>query len=109
MFKKKLSCQYTLLGQLFCNPHRILKCRKSYFSLNIVGMPYPGLPVNLKLHLWHTICRLILTFELETVYFNRATYGKLESLQGTIVKAFIGLSRYSLLLQAGDGSWYLTY
>ena len=30
---------------------RILKCRKSYFSLNNVGMPYPGLPIDLKLHL----------------------------------------------------------
>ena len=74
---------------------RIFKCRKSYFSLNNVGMPYPGLPVDLKLHLWHTICRPILTFGLETVYLNRAMYSKLESLQGTIVKAFLGLSRYS--------------
>ena len=38
---------------------RILKCRESYFSLNNVGMPYPGLPVDLKLKLWHTICRPI--------------------------------------------------
>ena len=58
-------------------------------------MPYPGLPVDLKLHFWHTICRLILIFGLETVYLNRAMYIKLESLQGTIVKAFLGLSRYS--------------
>ena len=68
---------------------RIFKC------LNNVGMPYPGLPVDLKLHLWHTICRPILTFGLKTVYLNRAMYSKLESLQGTIVKAFLGLSRYS--------------
>ena len=58
-------------------------------------MPYPGLPVDLKLHFWHTICRPILIFGLETVYLNRAMYIKLESLQGTIVKAFLGLSRYS--------------
>ena len=74
---------------------RILKCRMSYFSLNNVGMPYPGLPVDLKLNLWHTICRHILTFGLETVYLNRAMYGKLVSIQGTIVKAFLGLSMYS--------------
>ena len=24
----------------------ILRCRKSYFSLKNVGMPYPGLPVD---------------------------------------------------------------
>ena len=67
---------------------------KSYFSLNNVCMPYPGLPVDLKLHLWHTIC--------ETVYLNRAIYGKLESLQGTIVKAFLGLryTHHSKLLTA---------
>ena len=58
-------------------------------------MPYPGLPVDPKLHLWHTICHPILTFVLKTVYLNRAMYGKLESLQATIVKAFLGLSRYS--------------
>ena len=58
-------------------------------------MPYPGLPVDLRLHLWHTICRPILTFGLETVYLNRAMYSKLESLQGTIVKIFLGMSRYS--------------
>ena len=74
---------------------RILKCRKSSFSLNNVGMPYPGLPVDLKLHLWHAICRPILTLELETVYLNRVKYGKLESLQGTIVKAFLCLSSHS--------------
>ena len=62
--------------------------KMSYFSLNNVGMPYPGLPVDLKLHLWHTICRPILTFRLETVYLNRAMYGKLGSL--------------------ADGSWYET-
>ena len=64
---------------------RIVKCRKSYFSLNNVGMPFSGLPVDLKLHLWHTICRPLLTFGLETVYSNRTMYGELESLQGTIV------------------------
>ena len=63
---------------------RILRCRKSYFSFN---------NVDLKLHFWHTICRPI--FGLETVYLNRAMYIKLKSLQGTIVKAFLGLSRYS--------------
>ena len=88
---------------------RILRCRKSYFSLNNVGMTYPGLPVDLKLHFWHTICRPILIFGLETVYLNRAMYIKLESLQGTIVKAFLGLSRYSHHSQVDDGSWYLTY
>ena len=71
------------------------RCRKSYFSFNNVGTPYLGLPVDLKLHFWHTICRLILIFGLETVYLNRAMYIKLELLQGTIVKAFLGLSRYS--------------
>ena len=53
------------------------------------------IPVDLKLHLWHTICRPILIFGLETVHLNRPMYGKLESLQGTIVKALLGLSRYS--------------
>ena len=70
--------------------NQVDKCHKSYFILNNVGMPYPGLPVDLKLHLWHTR-----TFGLETVYLSRAMYGKLESLQGTVVKAFLGLSRYS--------------
>ena len=83
---------------------RVLKYRKSYFSLNIVGMPYPGLPVDLKLHLWHAICMSsYFNLRLETVYLNGAVYGKL---QGTLVKTFLGLSRYS---QVADGSWYLTY
>ena len=58
-------------------------------------MPYPDLSVDLKLHLWHTMCRPVLTFRLETAYLNRTMYGKLESLQGTIVKGFLGLIRYS--------------
>ena len=74
---------------------RILRCRKSYFSFNNVGMPYPGLPADLKLRFRHTMCRPILIFGLETVHLNRAMYIKLESLQGTIAKAFLGLSRYS--------------
>ena len=53
---------------------------KSYFSFYNVGMPYLGLSVDLKPHLWHAICRPILTFGLNTVYLNRAMYGKLESL-----------------------------
>ena len=56
-------------------------------------MPYPGLPVDLKLHLWHAICMSsYFNLRLETVYLNRAMYGKL---QGTLVKKFLGLSRYS--------------
>ena len=75
----------------------IFKCRKSYLSLNNGGICHTnGLPVDLKLHLWHTIiCRPILTFGLETVHLNRAMYSKFESIQGTIVQSFLGLSRYS--------------
>ena len=58
-------------------------------------MPYPGFPVDLRLHLLHTICRPILTFGPGTVFLIRAMCRKLESLQGTIVKSFLGLSRYS--------------
>ena len=36
-----------------------------------------------------------LTFGLETVHLNKAMYSKLESLQGTIVKSCLGLSRCS--------------
>ena len=50
----------------------ILRCRKSYFSLNNVGMPYPGLPVDLK--------QCILSSNRCRVQF---------------VKAFLGLSKYS--------------
>ena len=60
-------------------------------------MPYLGLPVDLKLHLWHTICRPVLTFGLETVYLNRAMNGKRESLQGTAFH-FTGGFISSLLL-----------
>ena len=100
-----------ILGTVFSNDgksvkhvdSRILKCRQSYYGLSCIGMPYPGLPVDLKCHIWQTICRPILTFGLETMFLSKTMLSRLNSLQGSIIKNFLALSkqsRHSKLLQA---------
>ena len=62
-------------------------------DIMLYGATVPGLQKMIDKCLVYS--NTILTFVLETVYLNRAMYGKLQSLQGTIVKAFLGLNRYS--------------
>ena len=83
--------------------HRMKKCRGSYFSLDSSGMAYPGLPVDIKAHMWNSICRPTLTYGLETVTLSETLTRELESLQGFLIKRSLGLSKYShhtKLLQA---------
>ena len=35
---------------------RINKCRQAYHSLGNTGMPYPGLPIEIKMYLYKSVC-----------------------------------------------------
>ena len=74
---------------------RILKCHQSYYVLSCIGMPYPGLPVDLKCHIWQTTCRPILTFCLETMFLSKTMLSRLNSLQGSIIKNLLALTKHS--------------
>ena len=92
-----------MLGVLFSsnghsNPHvknRIMKCRRSFYSLSGCGMSFPGFNVYIKTYIWDSVCVSTLKHGLETMYLSNTQSKKLESLQGTLWKSSLGLSIHS--------------
>ena len=84
---------------------RSQKCRKSMYSLNSIGMCYPGLNSVSKSHLYKSICLPTLCYGLESINITDKCMKTLESTQGGIMKQVCGLSkisRHSNLLRALD-------
>ena len=58
------STELYVLGIIFTNDgksekhvhKRIQKCRQAFYSMSFSGMSYPGLPTDIKSHLWKTVC-----------------------------------------------------
>jgi len=85
--------------------NRISKCKRSMYSLNSIGMCYPGLNTSSKTHLYKTICLPSLTYGMESLNVNQKCIKQLESAQGCIVKQVCGLNKrahHSPLLRALD-------
>ena len=67
-----------MLGVLFSsdghsNPHvnnRIMKCRRSFYSLSGCGMSFPGPNVDIKTYIWDSVCVSTLKYDLETMYLS---------------------------------------
>ena len=84
---------------------RISKARQAFFSLGGAGMPYPGLPVDIKTALYKAVCVPSLYYGLETVSISDASTKKIDSFQGFLIKKCLGLSKYnrhSVLLRSLD-------
>ena len=82
---------------------RINNCRRVYYSYNNVGLCYPGLHTDAKKYLWTTICQPVLTYGAECVNLSKNVISQMESMQGTLVKNFLGIgkrSHHSQLLRA---------
>ena len=103
---KKLNgglCTLEMMGVLFSsdgysNPHvnnRIMKCRRSFYSLSGCGMSFPESNVDIKNYIWDSVCVSTLKYCLETMYLSNTQIKKLESLQGTLLKSSPGLSVHS--------------
>ena len=84
---------------------RIQKCKRSVYSMSNVGMPYPGLNTNSKVHLFKTICQPTLMYGVESLDLSNKCVNSIQSTQGCIMKQVCGLSkrsRHSAILQALD-------
>jgi hypothetical protein len=46
--------------------HRAQKCRRSFYGLSALGLPYPGCDVAVKRYLLQTICQPVLLYGAET-------------------------------------------
>ena len=46
------------------------KCRQAYLSLDNTGMPYPGLPIDIKMYLYKTVCLPTLRFGMEIMFLS---------------------------------------
>ena len=84
---------------------RISCCRRSYYGLSDIGMCYPGLPTDVKCHLWRSICVPSLVYGFDAISINTSLQLKLESVQGSLIKQGLGLYKtchFTSLLQALD-------
>ena len=82
---------------------RMNKCKRSMFSLSNIGMSYPGLNTNSKVHLYKTICQPTLMYGLDCLSLTKRNIDDVQATQGRIMKHVCGLgkrSRHSALLQA---------
>ena len=82
---------------------RASSCRRAYYGLSDIGMCYPGLPSDVKSYLWKSVCAPCLLYGCDTLYIGNIEMQSLETVQGTLVKQCLGLtkrSRHSYLLKA---------
>ena len=82
---------------------RMQKCRRAYYSLQDVGMKYPGCSSDVKAYLWNSICQPVLLYGSDSYNMSAKVLKDLESTQSTLVKNCLGLSKRSKsshLLQA---------
>ena len=71
-------------------------------------MTYPGLPTDIKSHLWRTACCPALLYGMEAVSLSKIQLKNIESTQGYSIKQSLGLSKYShhsKILTAVNVSW----
>ena len=93
----------TILGTVYNNDgnydthveNRIQACRRSIYSLQDIGMCYPGLKCDTKAHIWKTVGRPTLTSGMDCLPLVMRHYNKLESTQGSVMKRCLGISKRS--------------
>jgi hypothetical protein len=87
-------------------PHinnRISKARRSMYRYREAGFNYPGLASDAKAHIWQSVGVRSLTYGMDCIYMTEPQKHKLESAQGSTIKAVLGIgkrSHHSSLLSA---------
>ncbi len=100
-----------ILGVNFCSSarydehikSRVHKCKRSMYSLSNVGMCYPGLKTESKVHLYKTTCLPTLMYGLDCISLTKRNIHDIQSAQGSVMKNVCGLSKrshHSAFLQA---------
>ena len=82
---------------------RIKSCRQCLYSLQPVGMCYPGLATDAKVHLWKMICLPTLIYGSDALHMDKSDLQRLNSAQGCAIKSLLGLGKrahHTKLLQA---------
>jgi len=82
---------------------RINAAQKAFYGLQGAGLCFRGVSPEVSAHMYAVGVRSVLTYGCEAVRISNATLKKLESTQGKLVKAFLGLrktSHTSPLIQA---------
>ena len=69
--------------------------RQAYYSLDNTGMPYPGLPIDIKMYFYQSVCLPTLLFGMEIMFLSDKLIKKLESSQASLMKRLLGLSKFS--------------
>ena len=75
--------------------NRLNKCRQSFYSLNSLGMSYPGAATEVQAHLYKSICQPVLTYGMECMSNSKDQFRRMESIQGRLIKQCLGLSKRS--------------
>ena len=75
--------------------NRLNKCRQSFYSLNSLGMSYPGAAPEVQAHLYKSICQPVLTYGMECMSNSKDQFRRMESIQGRLIKQCLGLSKRS--------------
>jgi hypothetical protein len=82
---------------------RINAAQKAFYGLQEAGLCFRGVSPEVSAHVYKVGVRSVLTYGCEALRISSATMRKLESTQGKLVKAFLGLrktSHTSPLIQA---------
>ena len=66
--------------------NRLNKCRQSFYSLNSLGMSYPGAAPEVQAHLYKSICQPVLTYGMECMSNSKDQFRRMESIQGRLIK-----------------------
>ena len=102
-----------ILGITFCknamyNNHvdnRLSSCRRCMFSLQELGVTYPGLNTDVKMYLWNTMGVPTMLYGTEAINLCHNDINKLASCQGTNIKRCLGIpkrSHHTALCQAAN-------
>ena len=75
--------------------NRLNKCRQSFYSLNSLGMSYPGAAPDVQAHLYKSICQPVLIFGMECMSNSKDQFRRMEYMQGRLIKQWLGLSKRS--------------
>ena len=71
---------------------RIRTCQRSMFSVQELGMTYPGLSTEVKAYIWNTMCLPTLTYGCAALNVSNYNVDALSSCQGKCIKRSLGLS-----------------
>ena len=100
------------LGTMFtsnisCDAHideRVNASRRTMYALASVGCSYPGLSTEVKVHLWKTIGLSSLLHNLEIFKLKPWQQKFIESVQSSIIKRIVGVSKAVPSLRSPPGS-----